>query len=234
MQALALAPSPIAPAFALDGWPVDRVQLENSSDVTSIGTLSTDLTLTVSPLGVYYESGPRVRVTGSWSRYSYWGDAQQTIKYTGTDRQGDFLLGYAWAFERASVMGAIGPSLVYSVQRPTQGVAKQINRRGLTLYGATFGNPTQSTMAYAQARYSTISKSYLVQAKTGVAIGPGLYAGPEVTYTGGTRGFAHFRLGAHITGVKMGPALLGLSSGFVRDRHLGSGIYGGSFLMVNF
>ena len=34
-----------------------------------------------------------------------------------------------------------------------------------------------------------------------------------------------WRVGAHLTGFKMGPVQLGLSAGYLNDRKLGSGLY---------
>ena len=94
--------SPGAPALAADRASfADRYQLESTIDVSTLGAVSGDVTLTVSPLAKYWESGPRIRLTGAVARYQYWGDSERLSRVTGVDRSLEALLGYSFALHRA-------------------------------------------------------------------------------------------------------------------------------------
>ena len=75
----------ITAANAIDQPMTGYVQIENTTDATSKGAVSSDITLTVAPLGP--ASGPRIAITGSADRYRYWADAERSFLGTGGDTQ---------------------------------------------------------------------------------------------------------------------------------------------------
>ncbi len=215
-------------------FPKDRIVVENTTDVSSLHTVSADLTLLWSPLGAFYESGPRVRITGAISRYKFWGDPEMTFLSSGQDTELDVLLGYGFKLERGLLLTAVGPTVVRSAQWPGDlSPPSAVVRHGVKAYSSLYANPTDATMLYSQAYYSSVGQSYYFQGKGGWAVLPRVFVGPEVTFSGGT-GRDQWRLGGHISGLKLGPLLLGLSAGYENDRTQGRGAYGGTSLQMFF
>ena len=104
---------------------------------------------------------------------------------------------------------------------------------GFKVLSSVYGNPTSNTMVYGQAHYNTGTEFFYVQGKTGVAIAPNLYVGPEAAFSGSWT-YDQFRVGAHLTGFTFSGLSSGVSLGFVRDSSYGKGLYTGLNLQANF
>jgi hypothetical protein len=80
-------------------------------------------------------------------------------------------------------------------------------------------------MASGYGSYSTLHNSYYTRVKVGWSLIPGIYIGPEVSLLGDSF-YRQYRVGAHLTGVKLGRLSLGISGGYLNDDRQGSGTYG--------
>lgn len=220
-------------AVALDLPMTGMVQLENSTDVTSLrGSFSSDVTLTISPLGE--GSGPRVALTGALSRYSYWTDPARQSGATGVDRAAELLLGYAFVAPGFSVVASAGPTFVSSYQSfAGRAPATSSSGNGLKYKLSLFATPYPKWMVYSQVSYSTYAGYFSSQGKIGYAFIPNIYVGPEVAFSRVAKN-DQFRAGGHISGFRLGPLVLSLSGGLVHDGSLGLGVYALSSAAVNF
>jgi hypothetical protein len=196
----------------------DRVSLDSSFD-TARGGSSLDLNATFALFGTLEESGLRSRLTLSGSWYDILLDPALGMSASGRALEGDALIGYGVVVPRISMIGLVGPAVVWSEDA---GVNRE--RRGLKSVFSLFARPTDETMAYTQVIYSTLSQAYQAQAKVGMKIPLGLYLGPEAKFSGQTGG-NQTRVGAHASGINIGPLVLSLSGGILRDQQLGRGQY---------
>jgi hypothetical protein len=94
--------------------------------------------------------------------------------------------------------------------------------------------PTEQTMAYAEVEYSTAIRSYYMDLKLGyAALGPEIYLGPKLVFLG-DESFDQYRLGAFVSGFKIGKVELEFSGGYVKDRVQGSGFFAGMDFYVRY
>lgn len=77
-----------------------------------------------------------------------------------------------------------------------------------------------------QAAYTTAMHAWTVRLAPGLALGDGLFAGPEAVLSG-HHGTLRTRLGWHLTGLRLGPLGVRLSGGWAFDRGGRNGAYGG-------
>ncbi len=239
-----LCASPALPAEPADQF-ADHIEVDSVANVGSFGSYYADFSVTLSPYAPYYESGLKFRFTASDTRYTYFGDSTRTFISKGQDAQADLLLGYGFQFDRWSLLLLGGPSFVWSWQTPGDSSAPFSEAKtGAKASISIYGNPSDSTLVYAEASYSTASTAYYAQAKFGYAFWPSLphlYLGPEVSAGGravdfdsiGT-GFQQWRAGAFISGLTLGPLQFGLSAGYLNDRQQGGGGYVGTSLSTTF
>ena len=97
-----------------------------------------------------------------------------------------------------------------------------------------YSNPTDKTMVQAELTYSTAFRQYYEQFQIGyAALGPEIYIGPEAIFLG-DENFDQYRLGAFVSGIKIGKVELGFSGGYLKDRAQGSGWFVGSNFYVQF
>jgi hypothetical protein len=97
-----------------------------------------------------------------------------------------------------------------------------------------YSNPTDKTMIFAEGSYSTAFREYYTQFEAGYALfAPEIYIGPKAVVLG-DQNFDQYRLGAFITGFKVGKVELGVSGGYLHDRNQGSGYFIGSDFYVRF
>jgi Cellulose biosynthesis protein BcsS len=89
-------------------------------------------------------------------------------------------------------------------------------------------------MIAAEGSYSTAFHEYYTQFEAGYALfAPESYIGPKAVLLG-DQNFDQYRLGAFITGFKVGKVELGVSGGYLHDRSQGSGYFVGSDFYVRF
>lgn len=196
----------------------DRIALDSTFD-TGKGGSSLDFNATFALFGTMEESGLRGRLSVSGSWYQFLNDPVLGTSASGRALEGDVFLGYGVVIPRVSMIVLVGPAVVWSVD---DGVSRE--RRGLKTVFSLYARPTDETMAYTQVIYSTISEAYQAQAKVGLKIPLGMYLGPEVKFSGQT-GSYQTRVGAHASGITLGPVVVSLSGGVLRDEQLGRGQY---------
>ena len=222
----------ITAASALDEPMTGYVQLENTTDGSSKGAVSSDITLTVAPFGP--TSGPRIAITGAADRYRYWTDAERNFRGTGGDRSVEALFGYALVVPNLSITASLGPIFIDSHQREGAfGPSSSSSTRGWKYKATLYATPISKWMLYSQAFYTDVTTYYSVQAKIGYAIAPGIFIGPETTFAG-TNKTEQRRFGAHVSGITIGSLGIGLSAGIAFDSELGRGAYGAIYSGVNF
>jgi len=220
----------ITAANAIDQPMTGYVQIENTTDATSKGAVSSDITLTVAPLGP--ASGPRIAITGSADRYRYWADAERSFLGTGGDRSAEALFGYALVVPNLSLTASLGPVVIDSHQR-AGGVASSSSTNGWKYKATLYATPANKWMIYSQIFYTDVTRYHSVQAKVGYALAPGIFLGPETTFSG-TVNTDQRRFGAHVTGFTLGPLVIGVSAGIAVDSQLGRGAYGSIYSGLNF
>ncbi|WP_083926438.1 cellulose biosynthesis protein BcsS [Bradyrhizobium sp. 131] len=164
-------------------------------------------------------------------RYSFIDTDQKRI---GLDTTLDVLAGYQFTPNGWSWLVAAGVTAVNSHLYAAPGLAASNTQLyGLKVLTSLYGKPTDQTMVYVQAHYNTASEFYYVQGKTGIAIAPNVFVGPEAAYSGSWT-YNQVRLGGHITGFTILGMNTGVSLGFVRDSNYGKGVYGGLNFQVPF
>jgi hypothetical protein len=85
-------------------------------------------------------------------------------------------------------------------------------------------------MTYNSFSYSSIGEFSQFQSKVGMKVPAELYVGPEANLSWrnqmpAANNIAQLRLGAHVSGWKVGPVFFSLSGGWAHDQQLGSGQY---------
>jgi hypothetical protein len=105
---------------------------------------------------------------------------------------------------------------------------------GFKVQGDLWVNPTERTLVYALASYSTAFNTYYSIGRLGYDfVGNGVFFGPEVGGLGNDR-TDQFRVGAALTGIKVGPGKVTISSGWMRERDEGTGWYAAGSIDFSF
>ena len=220
---VAVAIVSVEPAYALDvpppGTAGDQHVIFDSTFDTNFFARSQDVNLTLAPFGSAGETGFRFRLTGSESWYRFISDPELGTMARGHSLEENLLVGYGIVIPRVSMIALIGPALV---QSNDNGV--KTKRDGAKAVFSIYARPSDDTMAYGNFFYSTISNAYQAQMKMGVKVPGNFFFGPELQYQGRDHNDQQ-RLGAHASGIDLGPAQLSLSGGWAHDRQMGSGYY---------
>ena len=180
---------------------------------------------TFAPWGGLETSGLRIGLFGGAGSYRYDSDST-AIK--GTFVTGDFLVGYGYTVDNFDAKLLVGVNVqdhVLSAPDPENPV--QGTKVGAKVQGDFWLNPTEQTLVYGLASYSTAFRTYYATAKLGYDISGGheLFIGPQFTALGNDR-FDQWRIGAHITSFKLGPIDVGFGGGYLHDSGDGPGAYG--------
>lgn len=208
-----------------------RFNLQSTSDFASYGAFYTDITATYSPFGNLWDEGWRMQGIASARRYSMIDSGQKRI---GLDATLDVLGGYQFTPNGWSWIISAGPTVVDSHLYAAPGLnASNTIKYGLKVLTSLYGKPSNDTMVYVQAHYNTASEFYYVQGKTGVAIAPNLFVGPEAAFSG-SWSYDQIRVGGHLTGFTFAGFSSGFSAGFVRDSNYGKGFYAGANFQADF
>jgi hypothetical protein len=133
-----------------------------------------------------------------------------------------------WRIKRGNVEIKVfaGPALESHALKPDTPTDKL---RG-SHFGARFATelwwePTPTMMVSAAASATTIGSGYSARAAVGWRLLDRFWIGPEISAS--ADGFStQYRIGAHLTGFKTGPAEWSVGTGFVEDSFDRSGIYG--------
>lgn len=241
-------PSPNAPASPIIVEPQhvagSSFAVSSSFDADTIGNRSAYLDGTFSPFSGIYESGIRVRATANASWYRFITSEDPRTLGTGHYLEGGLLAGYGVWLPRFNITGLVGPVFGQTVY---PGVTAE--RWGVKAAIEMYAKPTDWTMASGSISYSTIANNLQVQGKAGLKTFGDIYFGPEVKFTWqrtlpwqisfdtnpfSSSSIATMRLGAHVSAVKTGPVLIGVSGGWAHNRQLRSGYYGSVNLYLPF
>lgn len=236
---LALLPWPAVAADWYTGAKPQRqtddwiVSVDTSVDVTTQNSYFGDVLVTGAPAGTLDESGLRLRLDGLTGRYSYYSSgSHQTID--GTQESGAALVGYEWVSPATSFAAYIGGD----VRNNSLSFADPANPVIGTNFGAKgqfelYTKPTLRTMVAVNASYATNKTAYFARLRGGYIIGPDLYIGPEFVVLGDSF-FNQERFGAHLTGLRAGPASFSFAAGYLYDRVRKNGGYANIDARVGF
>lgn len=208
------------------------VSTDASATVTSTGSAFVNAGATAAIGGTLAETGARIRVEALAGTYEY--RAATGRKVTADQVEGTVMAGHEWVWREAKLAGYIG----LSVRNNTLSIPDPGNPVVGTSYGVKgaldlFVRPSDRTMLHAYGSVSSNDKAYFVRLKGGYRIGDELYVGPEVAFLGNAF-YSQFRIGAHLTGLKLGPIQASISGGYLNDREQGHGAYGSLDLRAQF
>jgi opacity protein-like surface antigen len=154
----------------------------------------------------------------------------------GTYETADLLAGYAFEGDNYSInllAGGNASNHMLSEVDPENRV--QGTAFGVKARADAWVNPTKQTLTYAEAEYSTAFQTYYAKLKLGYDITKDkeIFFGPEVAALGDER-FNQWRVGAHITQVKLGKVEVDVSGGYAHDSSVGASAYGNVELSTHF
>ena len=177
-------------------------------------------------------SGLRFYMMGEAGAYKY-PAAGSVIK--GVYEGGDALAGYGFEGDNYSINLLAGLNAInHTLSDVDPDNAVQGTRVGAKVRGDAWINPTPKTLTYGEAEYSTAFSTYYTKLKLGYDLtGKEIFIGPEVAALGDER-FNQWRVGGHVTQVKLGAVQVDLSAGYARDSIVGSGAYSTLEVSTNF
>lgn len=208
-------------AKANDDW---IVSLDASTTVTTNNSVFANAGATAAVAGTMTQSGARVRVEAMAGTYEYKAGSGQTIR--GDQVEGSALAGYEWIWREAKLAGYVG----LSVRNTTLSAYDPGNEVVGTSFGGKlaldfYARPTERTMVSAYGSFTSNDRAYYGRAKFGYQVGDGFYVGPEAAVLGNDF-YNQFRIGAHLTGLRLGAIQASLSAGYQYDRDQKGGAYG--------
>ena len=202
------------------------VAIDASLSATTKDSMHGSLIGTIAPFSRSDESGMRLRIGGLAGYYKYTATAPGIGNVTGREMAGYALGGYEWVRKNMTfaVYGGV------EVQNRTLSKPDPNNNAVGASWGFKtaidfYANPTSYTMVSGNFTYSTNYNAYYARMKAGIAVASQIFVGPEVLFLGDDF-YRQWRVGAHVTGVKLGALQIGVSGGFVSDRRNGRGAYG--------
>jgi hypothetical protein len=190
------------------------------------GSLSGALVGTVAPFGGLETTGFRMRMIGVLGGYKYNASAVGVGTVTGNQVGGSLLGGYEWVVNKTKIGVYGGVDFInnrldkFDPNNDTGGGAVGF-RAGLDFYS----NPTSSTMAAGTLTFTTANMGYYVRMRGGIAAYEQMFVGPEMLVIGDSF-FTQWRVGAHLSGIQLGPVQFGVSAGYANDSSRGNGAYG--------
>jgi outer membrane immunogenic protein len=213
--------------------PLSRVTVFTAFDVSkysyagAIGAL-------IAPYKDLDTSGLRVYLVGEAGAYKYADGSGGFIH--GTYESGDALVGYAFEGDTYSInVLAGGNAINQSLQEVDTTNEVQGTRLGAKVRTDVWINPTPLTLVSGDAEYSTAFNTYSARFRPGydVTQDKGIFVGPEVAVNGNER-YNQWRLGAHVTQLKLGRIQFDVSAGYANDSVVGTSGYGTLEASVNF
>jgi outer membrane immunogenic protein len=147
---------------------------------------------------------------------------------SGVFETGDALAGYAFEGDFYSInllagLNAANHTLSdVDTENKVQGTAF-----GAKVRGDAWINPTPKTLLFAEGEYSTAFQTFFTKGKFGYDFtnGKEVFFGPEVAFFGDERS-NQWRVGAHVTQIKIGKFHLDVSGGYANDSINGPSAYG--------
>ncbi|KAF2989682.1 cellulose biosynthesis protein BcsS [Methylocystis sp. MJC1] len=201
-----------------------RAAIDISFDGTTQSAFSAAVIGTIAPFTPLDRSGFRLRAGGIVGSYIY--NSAYVGGVHGNLIGGAFLMGYEWVSKQATVAVYAGGEIVNNSISPNDpnNQAKGTSA-GLKLATDFYVTPTDATMIAGVFSYSTNFNSYYGRLKFGMALADRVYIGPEFGALGDNF-FQQWRLGGHVTGIRLGMLQFGAALGFLNDRVRGGGLYG--------
>ena len=179
------------------------------------------------------KSGIRLSAFGLGGEYKYHGDVGEVFK--GRFVSLDALVGWSNVFNNGAFTLQVGANYQDHRVRPFDpNNSVQGAKTGFKVQGDLWVNPTERTLVYALGSFSTAFNTYYAVGRLGYDFwGKEMFFGPEVGGLGNDR-TDQFRLGAHLSDIKVGPAKLTISGGWMRERGEGGGAYSMATLDFSF
>lgn len=193
---------------------------------TSKGSMHGGVIGTIAPFTKLNETGVRLRLGGLLGQYTYVSISPGVGEVKGTEASGSLMGGYEWVTNNATFaiyLGAEFQNRRLNKADPSNSVVG--NSAGFKTSVDFHVNPTSYTMLSGNLTYSTNNNAYYTRFKAGMKITENIFVGPEALFLGDNF-YGQWRLGAHLTGAKLGALQFGISGGYVNDRRAGSGVYG--------
>jgi hypothetical protein len=246
--ALAADPPPLGRSPSPAAEP--RYELFSSVSATTQHSWEDYIEGTAALWGTLKESGLRGRVSFGFGGYDYplpgtdvdfrssgprdpWNSESSTI--WGREQEASFLLGYELVAKRWSLLGLVGRDVLHgSLSQPDPENEVQGTKWGLKTVAELDSFPTDRTMLYAYASYSTAFRTGELEIKPGylafehlslgaLSVGK-LYVGPHVEFLSDSTSQI-CKIGAQATAAKIGPLHATVAAGYVHDRPNGAGAY---------
>jgi len=206
--------------------PQPSVAIDFAFEATSQQAFSGAMIGTIAPFSSLSESGLRIRVGGFGGSYVYYASEPWIGRVNGYFEQGAAMLGYAWVDRlwQLALFGGIEVSHDGISPNDPNNTVKGTHA-GLRIGADLYARPSEQTMVSTVTTYSTDHNAYYARLKFGLAIGNGVFAGPEALALGDDF-FHQWRSGLHLTGLQFGGVQFGVSGGYLRDEVRGPGGYG--------
>ena len=210
-----------------------QISIDSSWSANTLGVRYGDAIATLSPFGSLYESGVRFRLGGQWVGYNYLFSNDPPTLAWGDVATGLFQVGYGFNSKNFGAIGLVGLSI-----NENQNAGLRTTQLGLLGTFSFSAKPTDATLVYASAQYSTVNNGYQALAKLGLQAFGSSYVGVEGRVAGlvvqSESLFAQRSMGGHVSNIKVGPTYLAISGGYVFDTQLGGGAYLSASIYVAF
>jgi hypothetical protein len=182
---------------------------------------------TVAIGGHLEESGARLHVASQVQFGCCIGAFKNSTTTRSTTYASSALVGYEVTGEKGSVAGYVGVNVEnFHVAGNEEALipATRATAAGFQVAADLYWTPTDKIMLSSNASFSTRKYAYFMRSKLGVAVAEEVYVGPEVGLQG-SKDYRQYRVGAHLSGVKLGAMSFGFALGYAFDRKNGNGLY---------
>ncbi|MPZ40993.1 MAG: cellulose biosynthesis protein BcsS [Rhizobiales bacterium] len=219
------APAPAAP--------IEYGNLYFGVDWTSHGSLAGYTGVLYAPTGMH-QSGLRLSAFGLLGRYEYNGGDNNEL-FKGNFVSTDALIGWSNVFTNGAVTLSVGANFQHHRVRPSDPSNPVVgSKAGVKVQGDIWINPTEQTLIYGLASYSTAFDTYYAIGRFGYDfMKTELFIGPEVAALGNDRTDQQ-RVGVHLTGLRIGNGKVTLSGGWMHERGEGDGGYASGSIDFSF
>jgi hypothetical protein len=206
--------------------PKPTVAIDLAATATSDGERNGTAIGTIAPFGNLEESGMRLRAGASVGGYTYTSTTPVKRDIVGTQQAGNIMAGYEHVTANMKIAGFAGIEI-----RNTELTPLDPNNSSRGMLGGLraaldfYMQPTDYSMLSANFTFSSINTSYYGRVKGGIAFWQGIYVGPEFLMIGDST-TSQYRVGVHLTGLKLGALQFGVSGGYVAQRDRPASFYG--------
>ena len=213
-----------APRPAADEPDTLVVAANASVSVTSTRSIFLDVVATAPVASRPDASGPRVRVEALAGRYEYRSSAAgRTIRADQADIS--VMGGYEWVWRNARLAALIGVNAGnVQLSAPDPGNTATGFSAGLKVAADLWVQPSDKTMVSVHGAYTTSANTYYLRTKFGYSILDRFYIGPEASLLGNDF-YGQWRLGAHLSGLRLGRFDISLAGGYLQDQGQKAGAY---------